>query len=133
MEKGNAIKTTDELTIGDVLKTTGGVTYAVRKMHFEPVRVGRGNQYRGTFQLVGFTLLETASVTDREVSTRELQAQLDAGAMDLYQPVVTRRLAWRRMLGEEWAVRKQATATRHGRTNHPADNTDGSVGPTAAG
>ncbi len=118
-----------ELCLADVLKTTGGAAYVIRKMHWEPVRIGKGSQRRMTYPLVGFTLLETTTLTDREVSARELQQQFDDRTMYLYLPPVARRLT--KMLAATRSTTKKPT-NQHGATTDPDNGGTDRVGDAAA-
>lgn len=115
------LDSTDALTVGDVLKTTGGATYVLRQMHHHPVRLGRGNAVRQTFLLLGFTLFDVASATDKEVTREELQQQLQDRLMYRHQPPLARRLNWNRIGGE--GQQQTAKHQRNGTATGAADDT----------
>jgi hypothetical protein len=86
-----------KLCLGDVVRTTGETPtyYVVRNVHHA--------MSKGMFRIVGYTLLETATLTDREVTFDEIQTQLEEEKMQPYYPKLARIVKWGKITsGPDW-------------------------------
>ena len=84
-----------QLTPADLLKRSDGDkndslsgAYVVRKIWQQPRLVGESRVLHMT--ITGFTLFDTASLTDREVNVEELQSAVDAGLLTPFYPQTVR-------------------------------------------
>ena len=80
-----------QLCYGDVLKHSEEGAYVVRAIHQKPIFF-TGNP-TPTFRLLGFTLFETTTLTDREVTIKEMQTSLDDASLIPFVPTKARRVA----------------------------------------
>lgn len=64
--------------------------YVVRRIWQQPVIIPNTNFLH--FKTVGFTLFDTVDLVDKEVSSEELQDQLDNGTLTLFYPQTVRQV-----------------------------------------
>lgn len=77
-----------ELTPADILSRTDGGAYVVRKIWHRP-KVVEHKTYP-EYEIIGFTLLDTVTLTDREVTVTELQDKVNDNTLIPYQPITAR-------------------------------------------